>query len=125
MIRITDETKSLIDNEVVKFPNLHKYLVHFIETNGNCENPEWLPYLIVWIRYATDDCPCSSDGKLFKMDDETYCDFCSWGHNSRWKNVFWDYLVENIDNCVKDCLELAKTKGDIDVVKKVIESEDE
>lgn len=107
MLNISETTKKLMESEVIKYPNLHEYAAHFINNDGISENAEYLPKLIIWIRKTTDDQP-----DCFNIDDETYDEFVCWGHNSRWGNAFWGYLVENIDHAIEVCLELARENGD-------------
>lgn len=107
MLNISETTKKLLESEAIKYPNFHTYATQFIKNDGKSEDKEFLPKLIVWIRKTTDDRP---DG--FTMDDDTYEEFCSWGHNSRWQNVFWDYLTSNLDYAIGVCLDLAREHGD-------------
>lgn len=110
MLETNDRIKELLDTKVIKYPNLHKYITNFIKNNGESEDPEYLPKLLVWIRRTTDDRPVD-----FHMDDETYEEFCCWGHNSRWKNVFWNYMIDNLEYVIEVCLELAKRNGDCEI----------
>lgn len=107
MLKINDRTRNLLDSEIIKYPHLHQYITHFIKNDGKSEDKDFLPKLIVWIRNINDDTPSG-----FTMDDDTYLEFCSWGHNSRWQNVFWDYLTSNLDYAIGVCLDLAREHGD-------------
>ena len=80
-----------MDNtDLSEFPNLERYFNHFVETDGSPEMQDCLPNLIIWIRLIVEP----HEGKwidpmtFFGLDDEDAEDFYTWGHNSRWKNVF-------------------------------------
>lgn len=110
MLNISETTKKLLESEARKYPNFHTYATHFINDDGDSEDDKFFPKLLVWIRKATDDWPTD-----FKMDDETYLEFTSWGHNSRWMNVFWRYMINNIDHVIGVCIELAQKNGDVKI----------
>ncbi len=91
-------------------PNLKRYYEHFSATNGEAEIPGRLPRLIIWIRLSTEDAENEelvSVPKFFEMDYETEIEFYSWGHNSRWMNVFWRYAINNKELIKEKCLEIA------------------
>ena len=48
--------------------------------------------LMVWIRTKLDD-NAQKISELFEMDDDTALEFYSWGHNSKYKNVFLGHLI--------------------------------
>ena len=102
-------------SDISKYPNLERYFKHFEETSGTPESNNCLPYLIVWIRLLVEP----EDGKrwidppaFFGLDEDEAEDFYSWGHNSRWKNTFWDFAINNIDRLKEKCIELAGSRGD-------------
>jgi hypothetical protein len=57
---------------------------------------------LVWIAIQTSN-KAVSPSKFFEMDEETEYYFNCWGSNSRWKNVFWDYLNKNTEKCLEKC----------------------
>jgi hypothetical protein len=68
---------------------------------------EGYPNLLVWIAEQTFNKsinPC----EFFEMAEETAFEFNCWGHNSRWKNVFWSFLDENTEKCIEKCRLLDK-----------------
>lgn len=98
--------------ELDKYPNLKKYFTFFMETDaGLPEDPGLLPRLIVWIRTHV-DANDIDPAEFFDMDEETAEDFYTWGHNSRWKNVFCDYIESYRSLALARCLELARRYGD-------------
>ena len=104
-----------MDNtDLSEFPNLERYFNHFAETDGAPEMQDCLPNLIIWIRLIVEP----QEGEwidpmtFFGLDDEDAEDFYSWGHNSRWKNVFWPYALNELEHVKAKCLELAKDHGD-------------
>ena len=106
-----EDTSSI---DLSEFPNLERYFNHFEETDGVPEMQGCLPNLIIWIRLIVE--PKDGDWidpmSFFGLDDEDAEDFYSWGHNSRWKNVFWTFAQSNLKLVKEKCLELAKEHGD-------------
>ena len=103
--------------DITKYPNLERYFNHFDDTYGQKENKESLPYLIVWVRLLVEpeEGEWTDPTIFFEMDDDETEQFFSWGSNSRWKNVFWDFALNNIDLVKDKCLELAGKYGDPNV----------
>lgn len=66
------------------------------------DKSEDYPSLLRWIAIQTFN-KAVSPSNFFEMDEETAYDFNCWGHNSRWKNVFWDYLNKNTEKCLEKC----------------------
>lgn len=60
------------------------------------------PSLLSWISIQTYNKKVSPP-EFFEMDEETTYYFNCWGHNSRWKNVFWNYLNNNAEKCIEKC----------------------
>lgn len=100
--------------DISKFPNLSRYFNHFEDTDGAPERKDSLPYLIIWIRLLVepedDEWLCAPE--VFELSDEDAEEFYSWGSNSRWKNVFWDFIANNLDDVKEKCIELAEQYGD-------------
>ena len=111
---IKEDTSSI---DLSKFPNLERYFNHFEETDGVPEMQDCLPNLIIWIRLIVE--PKEGEWidpmRFFGLDDEDAEDFYSWGHNSRWKNVFWTYAQCNLKHVKEKCRELAELHGDPNV----------
>lgn len=60
------------------------------------------PSLLTWISKQTYNKGVNPP-EFFEMDEETTYYFNCWGHNSRWKNVFWNYLNNNVEKCIEKC----------------------
>ena len=91
--RISDNTVSRLE----KFPKLKRCVGD--ETN----DPLRLDAVTVYVRMMDVDEP-----DLFDWDDDTAEDFYTWGHNSRYANVFEPMLEENFDeylNIIMDYVE--------------------
>ena len=108
-----------MDSEMSNYPNLARYFKHFKENGGRSEEPECLPYLVIWIRLLVEN--VEEEGKwvdvpsFFGFDEVDTEEFNSWGRNSRWKNVFMPFATHFIDRIEEKCLELAKDRGDPNV----------
>lgn len=104
-------------NDMSNYPNLERYFNHFANAHGEPESRDCLPYLIVWIRLLVepDDGERTDPTAFFEMDKEDTERFHCWGRNSRWKNVFWDFALNNLDKMKEKCIELANRQGDPDV----------
>lgn len=117
-----DESEFFVDSneggktpiDLSKFPNLERYFKHFEETKGLPEMQDCLPNLIIWIRLIVElqEGERIDPMRFFGLDDEDAVDFYSWGHSSRWKNVFWSYALNELEHVKEKCLELANEHGD-------------
>ena len=105
--------------DISKYPNLERYYRHFEETQGKSERHDYsLPNFIIWIRFAVEP----NDGKewtdvvqFFELDEDDALEFNSWGHNSRWANVFLPFALNNMEFVKGKCIELAERFGDPNV----------
>lgn len=108
------------------YPNLKKYAKHFEKTRGDGEIAGFLPFVVIWFRDLFREAGID-DGQVpveFEMDDETSEEFWSWGHNSRYANVFSWYLLSNLDFCIDIALQIIDNNErfggfDPDIEKKV------
>ena len=106
--------------DISKYPNLERYYRHFEETNGQSErHDDSFPNFIIWIRLVVEP---EDEGKewtdvaqFFELDEDDAEDFHSWGHNSRWANVFLPFALHNMDLVKEKCIELAERFGDPNV----------
>ena len=90
------------------YPRLKKYAKHFEKTRGDSEIAGFLPFIVIWFRdlfkeAGIDDSQVPIE---FEMDDDTAEEFWSWGHNSRYANVFAQYLLDNLDFCIDIALQI-------------------
>lgn len=96
------------------YPRLKKYAKHFEKTKGYSEIAGYLPFVVIWFRDLFKKANID-DGQvpiLFEMDDETSEEFWSWGHNSRYANVFSLYLLSNLDFCIDIALQIIDNNPD-------------
>ena len=119
----------MINSEIKKqlkdYPNLKKYALHFDKTGGMEEIPGYLPYLVIWFRQLFEKAGIDDGGvpELFGYDEysDEAEDFWSWGHNSRYSNVFCGWLADDMDytlNLAFDLMEQYElTDFDPDVAK--------
>lgn len=109
-----------------KYPRLKKYAIHFEKTEGDSEIGGYLPFVVIWFRDLFKKAQID-DGEvpvLFEMDDDTAEEFWSWGHNSRYANVFSWYILADLDFAINIALQIIdnnpECKGfDSDVEKRV------
>lgn len=90
------------------YPRLKKYAKHFEKTRGDSEIAGFLPFIVIWFRDLFKEAGIN-DGQVpieFEMDDDTAEEFWSWGHNSRYANVFTQYLLDNLDFCIDIALQI-------------------
>lgn len=73
-------------DDISNYPNLERYFNHFVNTRGEPESGDCLPYFIVWIRLLVepDDGEWINPAAFFEMNEEDKERFHCWGHNSRW-----------------------------------------
>ena len=109
-----------------EYPKLKKYAKHFEKTDGDSEIAGFLPFIVIWFRDLFKEAGIN-DGQVpieFEMDDDTAEEFWSWGHNSRYANVFEPYLLDNLDFCIDIALQIIDNNErlsgfDSDVEKRV------
>ena len=101
-------------DKLSKYPNLKRYFKHFAKNEGEPELNGFLPNLIVWIRLLVEpeNGEWTDPVAFFGLTGDEAEDFFSWGSNSRWKNVFWPFAIENLDLVKEKCMELAELHGD-------------
>ena len=104
-----------------QYPNLQRYLNHFIWCDGKPEHEGCYPNLIIWIREALNDDQWAIVDYL-DMDEDEQEEFGSWGTNSRWGHVVAPILSNLIgdenwkDSWLTDVLlQIAEDNGDPDV----------
>ena len=104
-------------DELSKYPNLARYYRHFEEHHGEGEVSGWMPKLITWIRTIVepDEGEWIDPVQAFGMEEYDAEEFCSWGHNSRWWNVFWPFAASDMERTRESCLLLAEKHGDPNV----------
>ena len=120
MLKISEQQKE----HLKEYPELKAMVDEYISTNGsgvrNKDGEIEFPPLIVWMRtHLEDDIGYNSMCEFlgWDRDGELWENFTSWGHNSRWKNVFWSWVDENFERAVSvalaiqdlDCI--SRTKG--------------
>lgn len=103
--------------DLSKYPNLERYFNDYVESDGALLEDCRLPNLIMWIRLLVepDKGEWTDPTEFFEMEDDDAEEFCSWGSNSRWKNVFMPLVMTDPEFFKRKCLELAETKGDPNV----------
>ena len=92
MRNVSESTMKLLDT----YPILKKCVVKYINEQ---DDPSRLTDLTVYVRKMNVDEPT-----IFEWDKETTEDFYSWGHNSRYANVFEAELEYNTEQMVIDIL---------------------
>ncbi len=105
MLKINEQQ----EEDLRKCPELKAMVDEYISTNGfevrNKGGEIELPPLIVWMRtHLEDDIGWNGMREFLGWDSELWMDFTSWGHNSRWKNVFWSWVNENFERAVSVAL---------------------
>ena len=104
--------------DISKYPNLERYYKHFEESYGKSErHDDSFPNLIIWIRLVVEpeEGEWTDVAQFFELDEDDAEDFYSWGHNSRWANVFLPFALNNMDLVKEKCIELAEKHGDPNV----------
>ena len=104
--------------DISKHPNLERYCRHFEETNGRSErHDDSFPNFIIWIRLVVepDEGEWTDVAQFFQLDEDDAVEFNSWGHNSRWANVFLPFALNNLGLVKEKCIELAERFGDPNV----------
>lgn len=105
MLEINEQQKE----DLKKCPELKAIVDEYISTNGsgvrNKDGEIEFPPFIVWMRtHLEDDIGWNRMCEFLGWDSELWLDFTSWGHNSRWKNVFWSWVNENFARAVSVAL---------------------
>ena len=109
-VRKWKELKSKLN----EYPNLKKYVESFIKNNGDSEDSECIPHFVYWFKMQCINNDLNEDS-VFCWDEDYSEDFYSWGHNSRWANTAWNYILNNFALCVEIALDLAKEHGDLNL----------
>ena len=99
-----------------QYPNLNKYVNSFIENEGYPEETGHISNLVYFFKRMCIDNNLNEE-ELFQWTKEEADDFYTWGHNSRWANMFAYYLECNFNKCISIALALAKRYGDINLGK--------
>lgn len=81
--------------ELTKYKYLNQYVKYFDEHNGQSEDDDYLPKLVVYFRRVLEDKVDLQE--FFGWDNDTAEDFYSWGHNSRWANTFAHELLIDLE----------------------------
>ena len=91
------------------YPNLKRYASYF-EKNKDSEEAGFLPYIVIWFRDLFKEADIGDElvPILFEMDDEVAEDFWSWGHNSRYSNVFSWWILDDLDFAIDVALQIIK-----------------
>lgn len=97
-----------------QYPFLESYVKSYIENKGIPENIDCICRLTYFFKrmYIEHELDMQS---LFDWDDDTTEDFYSWGHNSRWANIFEGQMEGCLEDYVDVALGLAEFYGDIDL----------
>ena len=133
-IFLTRDKTMTPNSEFSKYPNLQKYLSHFYENKGTPEHRGYLPNLILWVELLTAEFEIENNiteidskhidiASFFEMAEDDADEFHSWGHSSRWKNVFWPFAECNQEIMERKCLKLASLRGDPDVDEIILKDE--
>lgn len=109
MFELEDHQKE----ELAKYPELKALVDEYIATEGsavvNESGEKQLPRLIVWMReHLEDDVGWDDMCEFLEWDEEgdDWEAFTSWGHNSRWANVFWPWVDSEFGFAVSVALAL-------------------
>ena len=105
-----------IKDQLENYPNLKKYVEHYIETDGEPEDEGCISNLVCYFKLQCLNHNLN-EAKTFKWDNKTSEDFYTWGTNSRWANTFDTYLYNNFQKLLKIGINLAEKYGDINVDK--------
>jgi len=92
MRKISESTMKLLDS----YPVLKRCVVKYINEQ---DDPAYLTDLTAYVRKMNVDEPT-----MFEWSKEKAADFYSWGHNSRYANVFEPELAWNTEQMVIDIL---------------------
>lgn len=95
-MRLVDELSEQTKKRLEAYPVLKRCVEKYINDE---DDPCMLTDLTVYVRLMEIDEP-----SFFGWDEETTEDFYSWGHNSRYANVFESELEWNTENMVIDIL---------------------
>ena len=106
----------MIDLSVLdKYPNVQKYIKDYIKNDGEMSTPGRLPNLVVWFRETLEK-NNADVAEYFGWTEEWADEFYSWGHNSRWANVFMAWLEpDDIEEHLDAIKDIAEEYGDPDV----------
>ena len=106
----------MIDLSILdRFPNVQKYIKEYIYNEGLSNKPMCLPNLIVWFRKTLENNDIDVP-EYFGWTKEWKEEFYSWGHNSRWANVFACWLEpDDIEEHLEEILDIAEMFGDPNV----------
>lgn len=98
-----------------KYPYLKSYVESYKrgECKAGCITDLTYFFKKFCINYDLDE------AELFGWDEDMAEDFNSWGHNSRWANVFEPFLAENLDDCLNIAVVLVEEYGDRDIFEDV------
>lgn len=88
MNNLTNRTLKRLES----YPLLKNCVHKFIDHNGCSPIPHRLTDLTVYIRMLN-----IFEPDVFRWNDFVYDEFCSWGHNSRYKNVLEPMLCYNLN----------------------------
>lgn len=95
--------------KIKQYKNLYEYTQNFITEDNK---GEYLSDLCFWFKLQ-----CLKNDldeqEVFKWDDHTAEEFYSWGHNSRWANVFEVELASDLEKYLNIALQIAEEYGDI------------
>jgi len=116
MNKINSVLDQKIQDQLESYPNLKKYVEHYIETDGEPEDEGCISNLVCYFKLQ-----CLkhnlNETKVFKWNKKISDDFYTWGTNSRWSNTFDTFLYYNFQYVVEIGISLAEKYGDIDVDK--------
>lgn len=95
-----------------KYPNVQRYVADYIENEGDGPGGTRLPDLVIWFRETLEkndvDVP-----DYFGWEDDWREDFYSWGHNSRWRHTFMNWLsVGELEFQLEAIAKIAEEFGD-------------
>lgn len=109
MLEINESQKE----ELNKYPELKAMVEEYIATDGKAIEDEkgekHLPKLIHWMRcHLEDDIGWDKMCEFLEWDEDggDWENFCSWGHNSRWVNVFWPWVDGDFEYAVSVAIAL-------------------
>lgn len=113
MDKITDKN---IFGRLKKHPFLKQYVNSYIKNDGMSEIAGYLPYLVIWFRRMFEKCGIEDDNipDICGWDNDTAEEFWSWGHNSRWNNVFRTWLEGGVEDPVRIAFETMDEFGNPD-----------
>lgn len=98
------ELNKVTKERLVKYPTLSKCI-----SKLNKEDPfksDMLSDITVYVRRLNID-----EAEFFGWDEETAEDFYTWGHNSRYANVFEPMLFDNFQEYIDIILEYLEDSG--------------